>query len=409
MHNLENIHGGGASPAMTIDGVSRPDRISTREAAPAREEYPFIETVRGFASIFVLLTHTRNWIFEVTTLAAANKLLLPFYFVTALGRESVIAFFVVSGFLVGGRVMVDVTEGRFAPIRYFASRFSRIGIAYFPALLLGLLIYEAIWRVDPVAAVSMGREFLNGSLPATPDLRSAACHLAMLQGLVCPYTETNPALWSLGYEWLLYVVAPVAIYAVAAIRAPAMRLLIVLWMVLGASALVLDPIPALVLIGVWFLSAASYRHFSHRETERIYAYAALAACCVLVVIGRLKIWHPYLPSALLGIGLAVAMSSRAVLMIDVLPRLSRFLASFSFSLYVTHYPVAFAVLFVMRQAGTALHPVPMGVRPMLDFVVLVCCCIAFAYAFSRLTEAHTARLRKWLLGAHTARAPREAM
>lgn len=373
-------------------------RPSTRaKAATPKEEYPFIETLRGFASIFVLLTHTRNWIFEITTLSAVNKLLLPFYFLTALAREGVIVFFVVSGFLVGGRTILDMEAGRFSTIRYFAARFSRIYIAYVPALIVALLILETLWSFDPIRVDAMGRELLVQRVPMLGGVREVACHLANLQGVFCPYTPTNPALWSLGYEWVLYVIAPVLFYALVRSETARGRALIVAWLLLGIVALLINPLHAAILFGIWFLSAISYRYYASIGTPRVIAFGALGVFCLLIGVSRLKIWNPYLTDALIGISLAAAMSGRAVLMLDILPCLSRFLASFSFSLYVTHLPVAFAVLFIMRELGFAAAPAEMAVSPMLQYALLVTCCILFAYAFSRLTEAHTARFRRWLL------------
>lgn len=362
-----------------------------------KDDYPFIETLRGFASVFVLLTHTRNWFFDITTLSATNKLLLPFYFVTALARESVIVFFVVSGFLVGGRAITAVAEQRFSAPHYFAARFSRIYIAYVPALLITLLLLEAAWHIDPFAAASMGHELLIERVPYLGGWRSMACHAANLQGVFCPYTKANPALWSQGYEWVLYIVAPIVIYAFVSRQSAWSRTMVIAWVLMGTYALILNPLHAAILGGIWFLSAVGYQQFVRSRIPLHVALAALAVFCGAIVISRFKILNPYLTDTVVGISLATAMSNRAVLMIAILPRISRFLASLSFSLYVTHLPVAFTVLFFMRQAGFAPHPVAMGLRPILDFGFLVVCCIAFAYAFSRMTEAHTARFRRWLL------------
>jgi len=50
-----------------------------------------------------------------------------FYLVTGIHHEGVIIFFVISGFLIGGRAWGQIESGEFSWTRYFVERFTRIG------------------------------------------------------------------------------------------------------------------------------------------------------------------------------------------------------------------------------------------------------------------------------------------
>lgn len=380
----------------TFTGAAAESFAHDAARAAHKDEYPFIETIRAVAALLVLLGHTRNWFFEITTLGAADKAFLPFYFVTALARESVIVFFVVSGFLVGGRALVDMQAGRFSPRQYFTSRFARIYIAYIPALIVTFGLLEVLYRASPATIEAMGDEFNISHVDNLGGASSALCHLANIQGLFCRYSPSNPALWSLGYEWVLYLAAP-AIFAIAAvpggIRA---RVAMLLCAGCGFFALVLNPAEAIVLCSIWFLSALSYRHSTLHDTPKAVAYTALLLFAALVLLARLKAVSLYITNPGIGLCLLVAMSSKSVLNIRIAPGWSRLFASFSFSLYMTHLPVAFTTIFVMRQLGFALRPAPMSLAPLAAFGTLVCVCVSFAFLFSRLTEQHTAQFRRWL-------------
>ena len=74
-----------------------------------------IDYFRGIASLLVVLSHIREILFGVADLT--NILYYPFYFITGLGHESVMIFFVISGFLVGGRLYLNKDNIKFK--KYF--------------------------------------------------------------------------------------------------------------------------------------------------------------------------------------------------------------------------------------------------------------------------------------------------
>ena len=93
-----------------------------------------------------------------------------FYFLTGLGHQAVMVFFVLSGFLVGGHVYTAVAEGRWSWPDYLIKRLTRLWIVLLPALVL-----TAIWDRIGITVTDSSMYFgyladYYHSSPATIDI-----------------------------------------------------------------------------------------------------------------------------------------------------------------------------------------------------------------------------------------------
>ena len=74
-----------------------------------------LDFLRGLSALLVCMGHLRNVFFvnynEV--LVVDSYLINFFYFITSLGHEAVMVFFVLSGFLVGGSLSSDFLDSGF--------------------------------------------------------------------------------------------------------------------------------------------------------------------------------------------------------------------------------------------------------------------------------------------------------
>lgn len=89
---------------------------------------PFLDLLRFVAAVLVMLNHLRVEQFAPFSEVHAGSTVLKtvFFCATRIGLESVLMFFVLSGFLVGGMSVERAMNGRFMPGKYFIDRFSRI-------------------------------------------------------------------------------------------------------------------------------------------------------------------------------------------------------------------------------------------------------------------------------------------
>jgi len=221
-------------------------------AAPSPLDPPFsvyLDLVRFLAALAVVLMHLRQ--FGLVELPGADQL-------TLLGREAVMAFFVLSGF-----VIAYTTDRRRPSARDYAlARAARIYSVALPVLLLAFACASLV----PALASDAGQHYQL----AKPWLY-IPFHLLFL-GDLWTLAEVPPWLgpwWSLNYEVWYYVLFGVACHVRGPWRLPALALVLA---VMGVKLWLLLP--------VWLAGVALYRwqqrHTLARGLARLGWIASLA-------------------------------------------------------------------------------------------------------------------------------------
>ncbi len=399
--------------------------VADRAARPAaRPETQFLDLMRWFAALAVVLSHVRS-----LTLADYAEIRPPpsialrlFYFAAGFGHEAVVVFFVISGFLVGGASLIAATEGRLSLLDYAVHRFARIYIVLGPALLIGLLLDQVGSRLvdDTGLYTHLGSfRFLSIAFPVTDrlDLGIVLGNLAMLQTILVPPLGSNGPLWSLASEWWYYVLFGLAVViarrgddrrrlagaAVFAIALWALPIEISLWFALWALG-----------VGVALLS----RHWRGWP-----APVGLAAFVLSLVLARLvqRVESPAgnpggitLQFALdlmiaVGFSLALLCARRGWWGRGAL---NRQLAAFSYTIYLVHFPaMVFLAACAHRVFGFGIADQP-TLAAVAFTLAMILCLYGFAWGVAQLTEAHTSQARNWLyrtLRTATQRLPRIAL
>ena len=150
----------------------------------------WIDWIRFLAALMVVIGHTRFQHFPYY-----DELLIPgkgkwsefLFLIPRFANEAVTVFFVLSGFLVGGRCLERILTDRFDLGQYFVDRFTRILLPLVPVVLLTWMV---TWiRGEPISVV----EGLG--------------NIASVQGVFVKPMTNNTSLWSLSYEVWFYVAA----------------------------------------------------------------------------------------------------------------------------------------------------------------------------------------------------------
>ena len=171
------------------------------------------------AAWLVVAEHARSLIFaDYGELQSPGILAKGFYFLTGFGHEAVMVFFVISGYLVGGKVWSLYREGRFGWRRYLADRASRLYAVLFVALLLGAAMdWTGYLFFNKYGLYNHGYEGAIAVLGAAPiermGLRDFLVNAFFLQTIAGPTFGSNGPLWSLSYEWWYYVLFPMVLAA----------------------------------------------------------------------------------------------------------------------------------------------------------------------------------------------------
>lgn len=179
------------------------------------KRYLCLDLVRGISAILVLANHLRaTLLMDYGQLGTSSVLQKFFYFITGLGHQSVMIFFVLSGFLVGGSVLKQ--SSNFNWRSYLISRLSRLWVVLIPALILTIIVdnfinlhapevfngyYSEIWSSGP----------LYGEY--SKSLLTLLGNIFFLQNIFVSIFGSNGPLWSLAYEFWYYLLFPLALCA----------------------------------------------------------------------------------------------------------------------------------------------------------------------------------------------------
>jgi peptidoglycan/LPS O-acetylase OafA/YrhL len=351
----------------------------------AQKDFPAIDLLRFLAALFVMLSHLRDVYFMSfsETQASSNLMKFMFFQTTRTGSEFVVLFFIISGFLVGGQSLKRVGEGSFSLPKYFIDRATRIYVPLVPTLLF-IVTMLTIFRMD-FSYFKLVANFLS------------------LQGVVSEPLGADGALWSLSYEVWFYILLGTGIgfffqkrplsraawFAVIFIGATVFCYLLTsyLWVWIFGVLVTFLPKPqrlwplglvagvvTIAGIGLMQISSVSAQvdltqfHFINRDAS-------------IVICG-------------LGWGLVIAWAAfldpDSAWLKAVSPK-ARFLASFSYSLYLIHLPIEL----ILEQTKWLTPHDHLNMKVFFGYLVTATFILLCSYLFYFLFERHTNAVRNY--------------
>jgi peptidoglycan/LPS O-acetylase OafA/YrhL len=238
-----------------------------------------------------------------------------------------------------------------------------------------------------------------------------ACNAGFLQTAACkPYGDDN-ALWSLFNEFWYYVLWPLLLLAFTAASkwkrggffATAAGLLTFLSVMQNKEYALIAPYMIIWIVGV-FVAIVPRPVFRSLPLSAGLFLAALAADRLLVRRTFVDAHTGYMFLIDLGIGILFAnmlVTMRAKNRLRPPPgrQANTWFASFSFSLYCIHTPIILVYGAALEYyTGTGWLMAPDHAWQWFAIAGAVVLSVAAAYILSRLTEAHTDKLRRLLIG-----------
>jgi peptidoglycan/LPS O-acetylase OafA/YrhL len=363
-----------------------------------RTWWPYLDLARALAALLVALEHLRAFVFvDYHTLVRPPLVLSAFYLVTGFGRQSVMVFFVLSGFLVGGAVLSRYEATQWSWRDYAITRMTRLWIVLLPALLL-----TALW--DNLGMALTNSSFYTGGMwmiyisaptadPSRYDVTSFFGNLTFLQTVLVPTFGSNGPLWSLANEFWYYFLFPL-LYCVLASKAQ-------MGVKLGSAAIALTicyvlPTWKLIYGLIWLLGVAAF--VLHRRVRLTPCYRNI----LLTLFGALLAAALTLSrTSILGrvagdFAIGAAFAAMLVPLSQMRPpgsltaKLSRLGAEFSYTLYLVHFPIAaFLACYVLDNR----LQMP-GLESMTIFVGLLTTIVLYAYGLYFIFERNTGAARR---------------
>ena len=356
--------------------------------------------IRGLAALEVALGHLRGFLFDdYFHLVNPSLWVKAFYFLTGFGHQSVIIFFVLSGYLVGGSVLAARSEGFL--IRYSVQRLSRLWIVLLPCL-----VATAVWNM--LGHHAGGADFLNGKggshtfvvLPVRTDIPAFLSNLFFLQTIVTPVYGDNVPLWSLANEFWYYVIFPLLFFG---IKKEARNRWVVRGICLVTGVVTLLALPWGICLGfiAWLsgvaVAASEKSGFDKIFSGKWYRVLALLSCAAIFIFSR----YFTIPDALLGLVFAAALPVflRWPDPPGWIALLWAWLADFSYTLYLAHFSLAAFIWYGIFDSQRLQPSWTAAGR----FCVSALVVIAYSFGLSLIFERNTDKLRRFIMGHVTGR------
>jgi peptidoglycan/LPS O-acetylase OafA/YrhL len=225
----------------------------------------------------------------------------------------------------------------------------------------------------------------------------AICHLAGLEHFSCPAWGQNPALWSLGYEWALYLFAPAIIGLIVWKASPGLRLIGgVLGCAIAATVCRL-PSEGVCWFIVWFLGVASYRVL--RAGLVPLPVGLLGAGLIIggMAMRLLNAASVLEADTIVVAGTAIVIACRPMVAFPLAPRLFGWAAGFSYTLYAIHTPLVYLAVAIFQNIGFPRDQGPPSPLVFMEFGVTIPICFLAAFLVSLVTERKTGQVRAAVL------------
>lgn len=363
--------------------------------AGPQPDYPLLDLIRGGAALLVLISHVRAFVMaDYVSLVSPHIFQTIFYLLTSFGHESVMIFFVLSGFVVTMSVERQVNADSWHLGRYASDRISRLWTVLIPVLLftaiIDILTYQLTGSTFYLGYLTY---FNSGTLgPADWSILTFLGNVIFLQGIATPVFGSNTPLWSLACEFWYYALLPLITLpflkkhlgrAVLVASAGAAG---VVGLGVGSACLTYFPIWMMGCIALW-IGDASRRKRSWMLA--IFVTATLGGAGLASISGQ----SDFASDLCLGlvVACAISLAGRRTRLSQALERIGSHLSKISYSLYLVHFPVlaSLSALLLKNERFS-------DARGFLFFIVFSIVAVAVSTAVYFLFERQTGLVRTLL-------------
>ena len=334
------------------------------------------DLIRGLSALGVVASHLRNaMLVDYSESGARNPILALFYFITGLGHQAVIVFFVLSGFFVGGAILGRADS--FSWKSYGIARLTRLWVVLVPALLLTAVFDSMTLAGAPKAIHGDWFEMWNSG-PASAEAWTitpavALGNLFFLQTIACPVYGSNSPLWSLANEFWYYVAFPAiwTLFFRASRSSVVEKILCCVGLALLAGLL---PLGIWQGFSIWLLGCGACLIPAPRGWMRFASLAGsgfgLLASLGLAKAGKVDGFACDLLVGLFFTGLVVSAKADLRSYGKWLSGIATFLSDISYSMYLVHFPIV-VMIAGYAYAGRQLQPDLKGILIFTGWLALL--------------------------------------
>jgi len=352
-----------------------------------------MDFIRGISALLVLAGHLRAAMFvdfsELKNSTIIDKL---FYFVTGLGHEAVMVFFVLSGFFVGGTIIKKKNSFQF--LNYLIARLSRLWTVFIPALIFTFLIDQIIRFYFPQIIEGEHLLFLNSGPndEYSTSIITFLSNVMFFQTIFTPVFGSNGPLWSLANEFWYYIFFPLLMICTGFIKR-GKYIMFMCFMFLLFSFFIANSL----LIGfiIWILGVGVFVVYSKNmiSINKGFLIPSLILFLLSLIMSKFHfIGNNFsaLNDVLIGICFSFLLISIREFEVswglnNYFNRFSIWLSEISFSLYIFHFPIVLLIYSIFySKKQIILNPLSF-IHFTFWFLLIVLISSGFWWLFERNT------------------------
>jgi peptidoglycan/LPS O-acetylase OafA/YrhL len=369
----------------------------------------YLDLIRGLAAIAVFIGHFRNLFFvDREKIVTKNIIIEFFYFITGFGHQAVIVFFVLSGFFVSSSIFKAHLLNQWSWKVYLINRLVRLEVVLIPALVLTYFwdsLGIHVFGVDGIyGGNGLGSNVSNYNILDKLNPSILLGNIFFLQNIFTPTFGSNGALWSLANEWWYYIALPLLI-SLSDFRSKwnsiflliyAFLLLLLTYFLVQSGIIYGFPI---WLMGTIVCLMPILPIFNQNKSlGLLITILSLIVLIVSLLVVRFQlIKNDFIPDYLIGfcasLLLYFLLNNSGAVRQGFLLKISSFLASISYTLYLTHLPI---LLFAKAYLLTNARWQPDLSHGILSVLILALVSL-YSFIIYYLTEAKTDKVRYFLL------------
>lgn len=340
----------------------------------SEEKSNLLHLVRWVSAVMVVLGHTLMVDRYIFGLAQIDEIYL---YVASNHHSAVIVFFVLSGYVISFASKEYIGDGVNPVKTYLIDRWSRIYSVLVPGILLTLAVDQTIRQFFPAI-------YLNPSIfPQDYFELRLFSSLFSLQGTWGYRMQlgSNSALWSIGYEFTFYILFAVYIYFGKQFYRS-----IVFWLIAVLFLFIRGPLIMWYML-LWLMGVFA-QYLEGRYNSKRGGGLLMGLLLVVFLFNHFLIREdifnlPYFVNDFLfaiPVALMFLFDYRSIVP-GSLKNFNIWLASFSYTLYVTHLPILF-----LSYCLLSLTKARVAVGPEWTSLLMTINCLIFAHFFSKVSE-----------------------
>jgi len=364
----------------------------------------YLHFIRAVAAILVCVGHSKEFIF-LDRQPSDGFLSLAIRALLSLGSPSVLVFFFISGYLVGGREIHNFRFSSINPHIFIVDRLSRLWVVIIPALFFVFLVNSITCSVIGYDSFCNNNRSLNFDLVSPQNSQGFADffrNIFFLQDFMGPVWGSNGPMWSMSYEFWYYMIFYsfiIILWSLKMRRFVFWQILFALFFfLLGVNILTLD----WVHLGfVWLVGALSAEfsfdiYFLKSTKSKIVLPRIFLVfiCTVLpfMLINRVYVNFYSVVAICLSLYLSISLMDSKLLLKTHSFKSILLLSSISFSLYLIHFPLlaCLSAFFRMKQ------DIPLNMLSLGWIILFTFFSICISLIFAKSTELKLDSVRKFL-------------